>query len=88
MSKFDYDTGHDIARQDPPFNALIMAAMRKADDDNLSYLKHCWYGVWQELEARYNAPGGVLPTDPELCDCALPIQQHHRDTCPYRVVTS
>jgi len=21
--------------------------------------------------------------DAELCDCAPPIQQHHRDTCPY-----
>jgi len=28
------------------------------------YLKHGWYGVWQELQERYNAPGGVLPTDP------------------------
>jgi hypothetical protein len=63
MSKFDYDTAHDIAEKDPSFNALIMAAMRKADSDNLSYLMHDWPGVWQELQVRYNAPGGVLDTD-------------------------
>lgn len=59
MSKFDYEQSRHIIDRLYPFNALIMAAMRKADDDNLSYLKHCWPGVWQELQARYDAPGAV-----------------------------
>jgi len=63
MSHFDYTASKIISGKDYPFYALIMAAMRQADDDNLSYLKHGWYGVWQELQARYNAPGGVLPSD-------------------------
>jgi len=24
-----------------------------------------WPGMWNELEKRYNAPGGVLESDPE-----------------------
>jgi hypothetical protein len=64
MTRFDYEASKHLLQGDPPFYALIMAAMRKADDENLSYLKHGWYGVWQELQERYNAPGGTLPTDP------------------------
>lgn len=66
MSKLDYEASKRIARQDPSFYALLMAAMRKADDNNLSFLQDCWPGVWQELQARYNAPGGVLPSDDNL----------------------
>lgn len=45
------------------FYALIMAAMRQADTDNAERLRRCWPDVWQELHARYNAPGGILPDD-------------------------
>ena len=45
---------------DPPFYALIMAAMRKADTRNLNMLKAAFPGVWKELEARYKAPDGFL----------------------------
>jgi hypothetical protein len=48
-----------------PFYALIMAAMRDADTINLMRLRMCWPEVFAELEARYNAPGGRLPSDPE-----------------------
>jgi len=61
MSKYDYDKSREIAAQDYPFYALIMAAMRKADDVNISLLKSCWPEVFQELRERYNAPGGYLP---------------------------
>jgi len=43
------------------FNSLIMAAMRCADTDNLEMLKRCFPAQWEELHARYNAPGGLLP---------------------------
>ena len=63
MSLYDYEVGRKIAIQDYPFYALIQAAMRQADTDNLQRLKQAWPQVWQELEARYHAPGGVLPDD-------------------------
>ena len=48
-----------------PFYSLIMAAMREADSDNLAMLQAAWPAVWADLRARYDAPGGVLPGDPE-----------------------
>jgi hypothetical protein len=48
---------------DPPFYALIQAAMRKADSGNAVRLWRAFPEVWVELNARYNAPGGKLPGD-------------------------
>ena len=58
MSHFDYD--RSIAMGDEPFYALIMAAMRRADTDNAALLKAAFPEVWDELYARYHAPGGRL----------------------------
>lgn len=63
MSHYDYIIGREILSSDPPFAALVMAAMRKADDNNLEMLKDCWPEIWEELEARYMAPDGYLPED-------------------------
>jgi len=63
MTHGDYLTSIDIALRDESFYALIMAAMRRADTDNLAKLKKAWPEVWQELHKRYNADGGVLATD-------------------------
>lgn len=60
MSFFDYRASAEICSQDPPFYALIMAAMRKADTDNTEKLRAAWPEVWNELFARYHAPGGLL----------------------------
>lgn len=65
MSWHEYDASRDLAAQDPPFYGIIMAAMRQADDDNLELLKGCWPDVFDELQARYNAPGGLLPGEEE-----------------------
>jgi hypothetical protein len=51
---------------DPPFYALIMAAMTKADTDNLIKLQNAFPDVWVELQARYNAVRGILPSDGEV----------------------
>jgi hypothetical protein len=56
-------TSRRIEMEDYPFYALIMAAMRQADTTNLEKLKAMWPDVYREFMARYNAPGGVLPTD-------------------------
>ncbi len=61
MSHYDYIESQSLYRV--PFHALIMAAMRKADTPNLEQLKAAWPETWSELEARYHAPGGYLPTE-------------------------
>ena len=66
MSYQTYKTGQKIAAKDYPFYALIQAAMRQADTINLEHLKVAWPRVWDELQSRYNAPGGYLAGDPEL----------------------
>lgn len=60
MSRYDYRASQRIAAQDQPFNALLMAAMRRADTDNLRKLAHGWPDVYRELCERYNNPGGLL----------------------------
>lgn len=63
MSLYDYEMGRDIAARMFPFYAIIQAAMRQADTDNLEKLKAAWPEVWTELQARYNAPRGRLPDE-------------------------
>ena len=48
------------------FRAHIMAAMRRADNDNLARLESLFPEVLAELRARYDAPGGHLPDDGTL----------------------
>jgi len=42
-----------------------MSAMRQADTYNLTKLQAMWPEIWEELDARYNAPGGLLPEERE-----------------------
>lgn len=63
MSLFDYEVGREISTKDPPFNALIQAAMRKADTINTEKLIAAYPEIWMELNLRYNAPGGIIPSD-------------------------
>ena len=63
MSYFDYEMSKRIAAHDYPFYALVMAAMRQADTDNLERLQDAFPGVWLELQHRYNSPGGIHPMD-------------------------
>ena len=65
MSLFDYLSSRQLAAMDPPFYALIMVAMRKADTTNAILLRQCWPQVWDELQARYDAPGGLLEGERE-----------------------
>ena len=63
MSLFDYRAAQAIVKSDPPFFALIMAAMRKADTVNLAKLRASFPDTYREVEARYNAAGAILPED-------------------------
>lgn len=63
MTLHDYQTSKRIHQTDPPFYALLMAAMRKADTRNAELLQAAFPDTWAELQARYDAPGGVLPDE-------------------------
>lgn len=63
MSLYDYRISKLIAAEDPPFAALIMAALRKADTGNAMLLREAWPDICEELQVRYDAPGGVLAND-------------------------
>jgi len=68
MSLYDYQQSQIIASEGYPFYALIMTAMRQADDQNLVNLKFMFPSIWKELQTRYNAPGGFLPGERELIE--------------------
>lgn len=61
-----YEVSREISSSGAPFYALIMAAMRGADTDNLVLLRTAFPEVWAELQARYSAPGGVLPQESRM----------------------
>ena len=65
MSLYDYKASQQIAAEDYPFYALIMAAMRQADTGNAELLEEAFPAIWKELAARYNAPRGILPGEDE-----------------------
>lgn len=52
-------TGDEIG-DEPSFYSIIMAAMRRADTSNLAKLCIAFPKQWEELKARYGAPGGCL----------------------------
>jgi len=58
MTLYDYQMGLEIAMHDYPFYALIQAAMRQADTDNLEKLREAFPHIWNELQLRYKASGG------------------------------
>ena len=60
MSYHDYRLSQGIAAADPSFDSLIMAAYRKADTRNAEKLKAAFPEIVQELQARYDAPGGYI----------------------------
>lgn len=65
---YNYRESLEIARNDYSFDSLIMAAMRKADSDNIELLKKAFPDIFTELKARYNAPGGFLSEQERLAN--------------------
>lgn len=63
MSLYDYQMSQKASAQNYPFYALVMAAIRQADSDNLAALKFAFPDIYIEFELRYNAPGGCLTQD-------------------------
>lgn len=64
MSLHEYEAAKHLVGYGTSFHALLMAAMQQADTTNAAELRAAWPDVADELDARYNAPGGRLDTDP------------------------
>jgi len=56
----EYMVSKEIATQDYPFYALIMAAMRQADSNNIQKLRYLFPDVYDELKELYYI-GGIPP---------------------------
>lgn len=55
-----------LVDEDHSFTALFFAATRRADTINTALLQAVSPELYRQMQARYNAPGGLLPgEDPE-----------------------
>lgn len=62
---YAYQKSKSRELQEVPFNALIFAAMRRADSYNAAALRAAFPELWEEMQARCDAPGGLIPADPQ-----------------------
>lgn len=60
MGLIGYLQSREIETKEYSFDGLVMAAMRQASTDNLEKLQTAFPELWQDLQARYNAPNGCL----------------------------
>ena len=74
MSIHSYHYSIKLGLNDPPFESLIMAALRKADSTNSAKLAAAFPHIFDELKARYHAPLGVIPEDGAIDMAALQDQ--------------
>lgn len=67
MSRKDYELSKEIVERhsDFSFNALIMAAARKAMPHHKDRLREVFPEIVVEYNQRFYAPGGRLPGDKE-----------------------
>lgn len=63
MSLHEYRRAVELKRADEPFYALVMAAIMRADSNNLARFAEAFPETYYETLRRYNAPGGVLSPD-------------------------
>lgn len=68
MSLHSYKVSAELLKDDPPFSALIMAAMRKADSNNAILLQSAFPEIWDELMERYWTPGGLIASEGGIRD--------------------
>lgn len=63
LNLIDYEISKRLSAADLPFQALIAAAIRKADTEHLMALRRIFPELFDDLQKRYSAPGGLLPGD-------------------------
>ncbi len=56
----DYHAGVKLARQDVAFYALLTALLMRADSLNAARIRAAFADDADEIQRRYDAPGGVL----------------------------
>lgn len=81
MSLHSYHVSRGLSAYDPPFSALIFAAMRKADTGNQLKLMMAFPELWTELALRYDAPGGAIDgehIDERFIDACMAEVGHRR----------
>lgn len=61
ISLDEYQQSLVVNAQGYPFYALIVAAMRQADTDNLEKLKQSFPDVWRSFKIRYDNSFGIVP---------------------------
>jgi hypothetical protein len=87
LSHYDYQVSIRIELKQYPFYAVLMAAMRQADTENLRRLRLMFPDTWDELKARIHAPAGLLPGDDEFktIDFVKPdeVEDHGCDALRY-----
>ncbi len=90
VSHFDYEASIALLAEEPPFWSLVMAAMVRGDTDNARTLRAAFPDVYDEVCARYNAPGGYLPGElasiANCPDCGHPWVEHDEATDDEMVV--
>ena len=60
MSLHSFYVAKRLHAEDVGFDALIMAALWRADSDNASRLREAWPDLCAEMRRRYVAPGGAI----------------------------
>ena len=60
MNAIDFKVGVALAHADIPFDALICAALIRADSRNAEKLRMSFPKLCADAQARYDAPGGIL----------------------------
>ena len=70
VSWHEYMEAKLLARTGAPFYSFLIAAMHQADSFNAAKLRDAWPELWDETQARYNAPGGLLPGEGEPAEWA------------------
>lgn len=67
-----------ILSGDASFYALLHAAIRRADSDNLAKLEMVFPADVNEVRYRYNAPGGMTPDELALREARQEVEEGDR----------
>lgn len=65
LDLYAYQAGQEIIQTHPPFASLIYAALYRADSTNARILRAAFPRICGDAQARYDAPGGILPGEQE-----------------------
>lgn len=63
VSLHAYHYSLKLGEIDAPFDALIMAAIHRADSNNALRLRAAFPDIYRELMLRYHAPSGIIDGD-------------------------